>query len=151
MEDHNLKRGSPQGTGVAAKGDTTSHEPLRPLDDASTTFPSIPLPGHATPSEVVANPDETLANPPRAPKTPVYKPSSTNVDPDAPQSVILSASEVPAAASIYVKPALQPGDRLVARYEVLSLLGKGGMGSVYKALDREVGRTVALKLIRPEL
>jgi eukaryotic-like serine/threonine-protein kinase len=46
---------------------------------------------------------------------------------------------------------LFPGVLLGHRYEILQLLGEGGMGAVYKARDREVNRIVALKVIRPEL
>ena len=41
---------------------------------------------------------------------------------------------------------LTPGQRL-GRYEVLDLIGTGGMGRVYRALDSSLGREVAIKTL----
>lgn len=43
------------------------------------------------------------------------------------------------------------GDLFAGRYTIGSLIGRGGMGVVYRATDRHGDREVALKLIRPDL
>jgi len=40
---------------------------------------------------------------------------------------------------------LQPGQILNNRYQIVSLLGQGGMGSVYRAFDQTLNRAVAIK------
>src|SRR4051812_5371017 len=37
------------------------------------------------------------------------------------------------------------------RYEVLGLLGAGGMGNVYRARDRQLDEVVAIKMLLPQL
>ena len=46
--------------------------------------------------------------------------------------------------------AIATGTRL-GRYEIRSRLGAGGMGEVYLALDKELNRNVALKVLTTEL
>jgi len=46
---------------------------------------------------------------------------------------------------------LTKGTTFASRYEVIEELGRGGMGRVYKALDKEINEEVAIKLLRPEI
>jgi WD40 repeat protein len=43
-----------------------------------------------------------------------------------------------------------PGVVFAGRFEIIRLLGRGGFGVVYQARDTELGRHVAIKLVRPD-
>ena len=42
------------------------------------------------------------------------------------------------------------GEVLASKYKLEALLGSGGMGHVYRAVNTHVGRAVAIKLLRTE-
>jgi tetratricopeptide (TPR) repeat protein/predicted Ser/Thr protein kinase len=117
------------GVGVPVKGDSSVSNP--PSSSDSPTIIDLPK----------ASPDS----------------QATYVDADATMvdGRLPSLPPLPSSAlRSYVQasgPILQTGDVLGGRYEILQLLGEGGMGAVYKAQDRELDRPVALKLIRPEM
>jgi serine/threonine protein kinase/tetratricopeptide (TPR) repeat protein len=46
---------------------------------------------------------------------------------------------------------LTTGSTFAGRYQIIEELGKGGMGEVYRVLDKELKEEAALKLIRPEI
>ncbi len=90
---------------------------------------------------------------------PADSPTLVDYSPDAPTVVdfslgspALPPKEKRRPSIVYPHQAtLQPGMVLAQRYEIVEILGQGGMGAVYKATDRELNRTVAIKVIRPDL
>jgi serine/threonine-protein kinase len=46
---------------------------------------------------------------------------------------------------------ITPGTRFAQRYEVKEVLGVGGMGMVFKAVDSELGEVIAIKALKQEL
>jgi CheY-like chemotaxis protein len=68
--------------------------------------------------------------------------------PPDPRARVSAAATV---ADVDSSPNLTAGQLFAGRFEILQIVGSGGMGTVYRAHDRELGEDIAIKVIRPQL
>ena len=114
-----------------------------PADADLTQLPGIPTDDSgATVLPPPPDSDATRYEPP-APRRP-----STSARPSGAGSS-LSATARPLSGG--AEGPLKSGQAFGSRYHIIKVLGVGGMGAVYQAFDAELGVSVAVKVIRPEI
>ncbi|NIM58385.1 MAG: protein kinase [Candidatus Aminicenantes bacterium] len=65
---------------------------------------------------------------------------------------IIPSKEIPVTETLETPTEeLTTGSTFAGRYQIIEELGKGGMGKVYRVLDKELKEEVALKLIKPDI
>ena len=129
--------GDPQGKPASAASVPVPAPPAsRPPSDAGVPHAASHLSGNPPPVEAEAEAEHDSA-PPSIPSAASLKEGS-----------ILSVSMQEITPLGTPSPVL-PGHVLADRYEVVSVLGEGGMGIVYRCKDLATGQEVALKRVIP--
>ena len=127
--------------------DTLSYDRPRPQDGAGKAPPAAQPDYPATALMPESHTDEHRApDDATARKRPLRTdPLTVGPAPQAPLSLTLPEA-APSLATVEPAGAFRPGEQ-VDHFEIVGLVGRGGMGCVYKAFDRNLGRTVAIKTL----
>jgi serine/threonine protein kinase len=128
--------------------DTLSYDHPRPQDTAEMGLPAA-QPAYPATCEL---PDSSVdKGRPQDDATARERPLRTDPlavgpAPQAPLSLVPAETPEPRPVVEPMAGAFRPGEQ-VDHFEIVSLIGKGGMGCVYKAFDRDLGRSVAIKTL----
>jgi serine/threonine protein kinase len=79
------------------------------------------------------------------------EPHPTPARPDPARMFEHAAREPAPGPGAFEPPPLQEVAARLADYEVLELIGRGGMGAVYRARQKRLDRQVAIKVLPPEV
>ncbi len=73
---------------------------------------------------------------------------------DGATAIMRSHDDTPAGQSLeqgQTSPSVRSIPQRIGDYDIIDTIGSGGMGAVYKAVHRHMDRTVALKVLRPDI
>ncbi len=87
----------------------------------------------------------------KCPKCRSNNPDSQNYCGECGTQLILSGEISPTKTLVIPTHELAVGSTFAGRYQIIEELGRGGMGRVYKVLDKDIDEKIALKLLNPEV